>query len=42
MTPSRDLGEARTSCGAIATKDFSILMPRPGWQEILGLMFADT
>ncbi|MEC4891919.1 MAG: hypothetical protein SAL07_23090 [Oscillatoria sp. PMC 1051.18] len=42
MTPSRDLGEAGKSFPTIATKDFSILMPRPGWQKILGLMFADT
>jgi hypothetical protein len=33
MTPRHDLGAAIESTGALNTRDFSSLMPRPGWNR---------
>ena len=37
MKPSQDLGKTGDLLKVIQQKDFSSLMPRPGWQKSTGL-----
>jgi hypothetical protein len=41
MKPSKDFGEAVKLLRRITTKDFSLLIPRPGWQGVIGFLPFD-
>jgi hypothetical protein len=38
MIPSKDIGEAVDSIRQTDARDFSNMMPRPGWQKATGLL----
>lgn len=41
MLPSTSIGQAVDSTKTIDTQDISSLIPRPGWQEALGIFIID-